>query len=130
MLMSILLAFAGWWIGYWTSLRRDRAAKKRDLRIEYLIEAYRHLEGASNRIHPSSENEKALESAIADIQLFGSKEQVALATEFARDFATHRGASLDDLLESLRSDLRKELDLGAVSANKVHLQITSPNRNK
>lgn len=57
MLMTILLAFAGWWIGYWTSLRRDRAAKKRDLRIEYLIEAYRHLEGASSEFRTENDGE-------------------------------------------------------------------------
>ena len=129
MLTTVLLAFAGWWMGYWTSLRRDRAAKKRDLRIQYLIEAYRRLEDASNRIHPSRENEKALESAIADIQLFGSEEQVELAIAFALDLAGHRGASVDALLESLRSDLRKQLDLGVIPGKKHIYESTLTNQN-
>lgn|ERR1035438_6204309 len=99
MLTTTLLVFVGWWMGYWTSVRRDRVSQKRDLRIQYLVEAYRHLEGAANRIDMSKENVNAIESATADIQLFGSKEQVELAAEFARDFAADRDASLDVLLE-------------------------------
>jgi len=41
MLLTALLALVGWGVGYWSTLRRDRLSKKRDLRTQYLIEAYR-----------------------------------------------------------------------------------------
>jgi len=71
----------------------------------------------------SEEDERALESALADVQLLGSGTQVQLAREFALDFARKGNADLDELLESLRRDLRRELDLGSVSDRVVHLRI-------
>jgi hypothetical protein len=120
--ITVFLALSGWWFSYWLAVRKDRLAKKRDLRTQYLLDAYRRLESASNRIM-SSEDERALESAIADIQLLGSDAQVRLATEFAQKFASEKSATLDQVLESLRRDLRKELNLGAASERVVHLRI-------
>jgi hypothetical protein len=119
--ITVFVAFSGGWL----SFRKDRLAKKHDLRTQYLLDAYRHLEGASNR-KMLDEDERAFESALADVQLLGSGEQVRLAREFALDFA-HKGVTnpptLDELLESLRRDLRKELDLGSVLDHVVHLRI-------
>lgn len=120
MVITILLASLGWLIGYWTTVRRDRLAKKRDLRIQYLIDAYRRLESAANRENAIVEG---LETAVADIQLFGSAGQITLVLEFSVKFAAEGGAGLEDLLESLREDLRRELDLGASPARIVHLRI-------
>jgi hypothetical protein len=106
MAITVLLAALGWYIAYWTTVRRDRLAKKRDLRIQYLIEAYRRLESATNRTNAATED---LESAVADIQLFGSPKQIILVREFSTQFAAEGGAGLKELLESLRADLRKEL---------------------
>jgi hypothetical protein len=120
MAITVLLASLGWFIAYWTTVRRDRLAKKRDLRIQYLIDAYRRLESAANRANAVMED---LESAVADIQLFGSADQITLVRGFAAQFAKEGGAGLEDLLESLRADLRKELDLGVSPARIVHLRI-------
>jgi len=120
--VTVLLALSGWWLSYWLAIRKDRLAKKHDLRTQYLLEAYCRLEGRSNR-KMSEEDERALESALADVQLLGSGTQVQLAREFALDFARKGNADLDELLESLRRDLRRELDLGSVSDRVVHLRI-------
>lgn len=121
--ISALLSIVGWVVGYTTTIRRDRIAKRRDLRTQYLLEAYRQLEGASNRVQPSDDDEKALERA-ADIQLLGSPEQVRLAREFAFEFARSGHASLDHLLETLRRDLRTELSLPRLdTAGTHHLRI-------
>ena len=69
-------------------------------------------------------DERKLESAVADIQLFGTPRQVDLVQRFACDFAAKGGASLDELLADLRTDLRAELNLEAVPENVVHLRIT------
>jgi hypothetical protein len=100
--IALLLGPLGWYIAYRTTVRRDQLAKKRDLRIQYLIDAYRRLESAANRTNAQTQE---LESAVADIQLFGSAEQITLVRK------------------SLRADLRKELDLGISPAKIVHLRI-------
>jgi hypothetical protein len=123
-LTSFLVAGLGWFIGYLTALQRDKSVKRRDLRTQYLIEAFRLLEGASNRGRASADMLKPLESAIADIQLLGSVTQVHLAKEFAVEFAAKRTASGDALAASLRGELRMELGLDPVSEPITYLRIT------
>lgn len=124
-LTSVVLALFGWLVGYISTIRRDRLSKRRDLRTQYLLDAYRRLEGASNRREPGTVDEKALESAVADIQLLGSSEQVQLARQFALEFAGKGQASVDPLLEALRLELRKELDLSPLDKGITLLRITS-----
>jgi hypothetical protein len=96
------------------------ANKKRDLIINYLIEAYRKLESCAN----TEEYDKALiESAFADIQLFGSKEQVILAQNFINEFSKSENVSLNALLAELRKDLRAELDLSYVPKEVIYLRL-------
>jgi hypothetical protein len=77
LLITTVVAVVGWFSGHSLSASRDRANKHRDIRLEYLIEAYRRLENAGGRDLPSSpEQSRDLESAIADIQLFGSLAQI------------------------------------------------------
>jgi len=89
-----------------------------------LLDAYRRLEGAGNRREPGPDGEKALESAIADIQLLGSREQVRLARQFTLEFAGRGQAPLDPPLEALRVDLRRELDLTPLDEGITFLRIT------
>ena len=123
LLIPTLVAVVSWFVGGWLSVRRDRANKRRDTRVSYLIEAYRRLEAGSNRAKPTPSSRKAIESAIADIQLFGSARQVAAAQEFARRMAEVSEASLDDLLLDLRDDLRKELQLEPVKGRLKFLRF-------
>ena len=124
MLITTCVAIIGWWVVHRFSAVRDRANKRRDLRVQYLIDAYRKLENASNRTESIVNYAKEFESAIADIQLFGSPEQVLLARTFALDFASNGTAPLDPLLDSLRKDLRRELKLPAVENRITYLRIT------
>lgn len=60
------------------------------------MSAYRDLEQAANRqLDPASS--RALENAIADVQLLGSPRQVQLANDFAVSFAEDGGAELNEL---------------------------------
>jgi hypothetical protein len=111
LLIPTVVAVASWFAGSWLSVRRDRTNKRRDLRIQYLIEAYRRLATATNRTLTDAAYFTELDSAIVDVQLFGSKDQIASAQEFAKELAERRVAQLDKLLASLRNDLRKELKL-------------------
>ncbi len=96
LLIPTLVAVVSWFVGNWLSVRRDRANKRRDLRVQYLIDAYRRLEAAGHRplVPPYSSD---MESAVADVQLFGSPAQVAAAQKFALEMAEQSHASLDDL---------------------------------
>ena len=110
LLVTAALAIAGWYVVHRLSMNRDQENKRRDLRIEYLLEAYRRLENAANRQDLSGYAQE-LESALADIQLLGSEHQVLLAHEFATSMAKNRTASLDPLVADIRSELRRELKL-------------------
>jgi hypothetical protein len=113
LVVTASLAIAGWYVVHRLSMNRDQANKRRDLGVQYLLEAYRRLENAANRPDLSS-YARDLESALADVQLLGTERQVSLAHDFAVSMARDRTASLDPLVADLRSELRQELGLGPV----------------
>lgn len=121
LLIPTVVAIVSWFVGSWLSVRRDRANKRRDLRVHYLIEAYRRLQNAGHRppVPPYSSD---VESAIADIQLFGTRDQAIAAKKLATDLEEQGSASLDDLLLSLRSELRRELRLEEIAGGITHLR--------
>jgi uncharacterized membrane protein YciS (DUF1049 family) len=126
--LSTLLAFlvivttvVGWLIVHIFDKHRDNLNKKKEIRINFLINAWRLLESASNQENNALVHNT--EIAIADIQLFGSKRQIELAQKIAIDMATSKHADTLDLLKNLRADLRKELKLEAVPDNFKFLRI-------
>jgi hypothetical protein len=121
LLATAVVAFMGAWLAHAFAASRDRKNKQRDQRITFLIEAYRRLEFISNR--PSLTDSKPIESAIADIQLFGSPSQVRLVQTFVSDFAITKSASLDSILAALRKDLRAELQLESVPDKLLYLRF-------
>lgn len=123
LLVTTLAAILGWIVAHYLTARRDLANKRRELRVKYLIDAYRQLEGAAHR-DESSNRWADIESAVADIQLFGTPKQVEMARRFAEEFAKNRSAALDSLLSDLRESLRTELQLESVAAGIMHLRIT------
>ncbi len=114
-LIPLASAVVGGLVVHLLSGRRDRANKRKEQRVMYLIEAYRRLEDCSQQFGAADKGK---------IQLFGTPRQVDLVQRFASDFAARGGASLDELLADLRTDLRAELNLEAVPENIVHLRIT------
>lgn len=62
--------------------------------------------------------------AIADIQLFGSAPHVALAKEFAPQFALDGTAPLDPLLSLLRQELRDEILLEKEPSHITYLRMS------
>jgi uncharacterized membrane protein len=71
----------------------------------------------------TSDDDRDVETAVADIQLLGSLTQVQLAGEFAQSFAAEGKADTEPLLEDLRASLRRELLLEAVPPNRLWLRI-------
>ena len=115
-IITAFVAVLGWFIVHQLSISRDIKNKRAELKIKYLIEAYRRLENVSHRDNP---NMLEFESAIADIQLFGSKQQVELAQEITTEFAKNKTVLLDPLLGNLREDLRKLLHLEHLPGNPI-----------
>lgn len=127
LLTTTTVAILGWLAGHALNVQRDRQNKRRDIRVQYLIEAYRHLEAGTCRgpIH-ETEFGKGFESAIADIQLFGTDEQARMAKELATAIATRQEhVSAGTLLMSLRNALRQELNLGAINEEPIHFRLKS-----
>ncbi len=107
-IIPILIALFGLILGHQLTLRRDFKNKKKEIRINYLIEAYRKLERGA--IPNAKKFDKGdFESAIADIQMLGNPEQVNIAYEFAIEASQDNGSKLQKLLENIRMELRNEL---------------------
>jgi len=109
--------------------RREREAKRRELRIAYLMKSYRTLAKAS-------ENPKLrdmlldLQEAIADIQFLGTLEQVSALQTVVNSFLNTKTADLVPLLIMLRDELRKEMGFKAIKGNNMWLRVdlTTPPR--
>ncbi|MFO1428551.1 MAG: hypothetical protein U1F76_00190 [Candidatus Competibacteraceae bacterium] len=106
-----VVAVVGWFAAHQFNAYRDRQNKRRDLRIQFLLDAYRRLESAANRETMTEEQMLAFESAVADIQLLGTREQVAAMVSYIRQHAVGGGAHIDQVLRLLRRDLRSEVGL-------------------
>jgi hypothetical protein len=90
----------------------DVLRKQRDVRVAYLIDAFRVLTKRANLPkgkHP--ELAAPIESALADIQLLGTPSQIEAAKRFAQAEARNEVISMDDLLNAFRAELRAELSL-------------------
>lgn len=104
------------------SIYRERENKRREQRIGYLVSVFRALSKANH--HPRLyEVAGEVEQAVADLQVFGTPEQVRLARNFATELGTIQEASMDALLNELRDSLRKELGREPVPGNVVWLKI-------
>ena len=106
--------------------RRDAANRRSELRIQYLLDAYRTITDTANRpLEEGTTGARTFEQSLADIQLLGSSEQAEMATDIAKSMATDGGASMDDLLLSLREELRSELGLEPLTGGPVHMRVIS-----
>lgn len=109
-IIPIITAFAGLIGGHFFAGRRESLKRKKEIRVEYLVNAYRKLEkGAIPTSNDYSAGE--FESAVSDIQLFGSGEQVILVHRFCESSSKGDGSLLQELLENIRKELRKEIGI-------------------
>ena len=115
--VTIILAVIGWIVGYYFTTKKDINQKRRDISIEHLINAYRILTNEISHRTATKESNIKLENILADIQLFGSIEQVKLAKELAETVASGGEFQLDPLINSLKTDLRKLIGLEKINGN-------------
>jgi hypothetical protein len=124
LLVTALLAVSSWFAAHRLASARDRTTKRRETRVAYLIEAYRRFESVCHRPPLGPDETKMLESAIADIQLFGTPTQVSLVREFVQQYSIKKIADVDSLLSDLRKDLRFELGLKSSPDDTFFLRVT------
>ncbi len=113
--LSTIVVVIGWFIINHLDATRDRENKLRDIKTEYLINAYLNL--ANSGMHtpePNSPYFREMESAIAHIQLFGTPSQISRVRQFQKEFSLNGQASLDPLLNDLRNELRNEFNLSRI----------------
>ena len=122
LLVTTIVAVIGWFFAHRLAAARDRENKRREQRIHYLVEAFRRLATVGNR-PDLSEFADELESAIADIQLFGTPEQIKKVQAFTKEMGEKHEVSLNDLLTDLRQNLRKELGLPEVERKMWWLRV-------
>ncbi len=94
----------------------DALRKQRDIRISYLVNAFRVLSKRAN-INNGDHKELAIEieSILADIQLLGTQKQIDAAKMFAVAESRKELIEMDDLLNTFRDELRQELSLPPIN---------------
>ena len=125
LLVTTAAAILGWFIAHRLAAARDCRNKRREVRLSFLLDAYRRLEAGASR-GPIHEGKFAdgVESAIADIQLLGTTEQSEMAKDLAYAIAERTSdASTGPLLLSLRDELRRELSLETLGEAPVHFRL-------
>ncbi len=100
---------------------RDKENNIREIKINYLIEAYRKLANASARAASIASYHRDIESAISDIQLFGSKEEIEVLLQeidnSSKDSGKYTSLNFDNTLTRIRNSLRKEIQLEPIDSN-------------
>ena len=115
LLVTTSAALCGWIVGHVLNSKRDRKNKHRELRAEFLISAYTKIESAAGRkLKTESKETAGLEEAVAQIQLFGTAEQVDTLLNNLK-----QGGDLNPIINLLRDELRKELELPPIKREVV-----------
>ncbi len=131
LIITSLLTIASWGVLNYFENERNKDNKIREIKINYLIDAYRKLANGVQRSPSIAAYHRDLESAVADIQLFGSKEDIDILIDElnkAKDTANHVLLNVDVILNKLRNSLRKEIKLEEVDSNVQWFRFSeSPN---
>lgn len=131
--ITIVLAVLGWLTGHWFTSARARSIKRREFITEYLVNVYRKLDRFAACLisgKGTEESTQDINSAIADIQLFGSVKQIEFAIKIATVMTSSKGVptqELVELIQHLRCDLRSELGLTPTTKDMVHLNAQFKN---
>lgn len=127
-IITVILAVSGWLIGNYFANKRSTIQRKKEITIKHLINAYRILTNEISHREETEERSRKLEDILSDIQLFGSKTQVELAQNLANTVAQGGIFELDPLINSLRNDLRKELELTEIKGNVTWLRFNDKDK--
>jgi len=125
LLITTVVAVAGWFAAHRLAASRDRANKRREMRVSVLIEAYRVLEFSVQRAY-NAESSPPIERALADVLLLGSPVQTETALRMMRQFGTTQSVDWGPLLLDLRRDIRAELKLAPAPGDLARIRFVKP----
>jgi len=115
-IISALVIASGWIVAHKLNSQKDLRNKKRDIRTQFLIEAYRTIAYSANRDN-NQEEKKSFESAIEQVQFLGTKEQISL---LANAIETR---NFTPVLEALRAEIRNDLNIETIYVNIKHFRF-------
>lgn len=118
--ITLVVAVGGWLFAQ----AQARAATRRNMQIDYLLDAYRRLDRATNR-PLTADTAQDIEAAVSDILLLGTAEQAALTEQFSKTFAADGAAEAMPLLINLRDSLRREAGLDKLPPTYSSLRVTT-----
>ncbi len=129
LLITTIVALLGWFVVHYLAAKREHIARRHDTRIQFVMRAYQRLEGGLHRgpIYGTA-YASDIESALADIQLLGTSEQIELARRYSSDLASCGETDASDLLESLRQSLRLEVGLAPADGKIFHHRFARDNK--
>lgn len=136
--IGVIVAVASWIVGHMFNSRRDAVVNRKEQMTVYLIDAYRKLNCFAGVLAINGKGTATLaeniNSAVGDIQLFGTKEQIRLVKEISEHMVARKEVpdqKLVDLLLNLRDSLRAELGLEKIELPIAHFHIEySENNNQ
>jgi len=117
LIIAVTIAVIGWIIAHYFTTKRDKQNKRREISLQHLISAYRILTNDISHRDQTKERQEKLEQVITDIQLFGNLKQITLTKQLIEGVVADKEFELDSLINSLRSDLREQLDLEYIEGN-------------
>ena len=122
MIISAIWGLLGVIIGSVLTYRREEKNRRKNIRIEYLVNAYRDIGifiTRQNQECMTTEIYKLFEIAVRNIQIYGSPAEITLLQDYIDylENPSNNEYSMDPLLNKLRDNLRKELKLKKLQGN-------------
>ena len=130
LLVTAAVTIAGWLVAHRLSAWRDRVNRRRDERLHHLVAAYQTLAQIRGHDEAWKLGDK-IRLAIADVQFFGTEEQIKHAIAWIEAAKAKENIAIDELdvlVESLRADLCDELGMKAVDTAIWWVWIGPPNQ--
>ncbi|HEE5436307.1 hypothetical protein [Acinetobacter baumannii] len=131
-LVTSIIAIISWFIVHWLTEKRDQKNARRNTRVDALTECYVALVRSGIKNLYELEDDKInrqiaddVEKAILIIHLYGSPEQSKLANEYSKHMSEDGNANLDELVESLRKDIRGQLGEKEIIDKPTYFQFTT-----
>lgn len=122
-IVAVFVAVVGWVIGHKLNGNRDVRNKQRELRVQYLTEAY-HTFMELGRNVDILQNYKDVERAIYFLHLFGTPKIIEQCNEFVEELTAKNKSNQTEMVLEIRDLVRSELGLEKVDKNFKLLKIT------
>lgn len=124
-IISAAMVVVGGILSHQLASWRDRANKRREYSVGYLIEVFCYMRELSH--HRQDDVLAAADEfdrIISDIQFLGNEEQIEAAKKLHAEMIAKHSGNLDDLMDALRRELRKELGRPAYQGRILRLKAT------